>query len=858
MRFQPHFPARISFAALMLATALAQPVARAGGGAALQTATASASAQKMTSRGSAAVPLVAFVPPNITFSTQVVGVSSPTQPLTLQNVGTATLDIANIGATGDFSQTNNCGSTVVAGGSCTITVTFTPQAVWTRTGTIVVNDNAGFGTQTVILSGMGFSGGVASLNASKLAFGSELVGQSSSPQSVTLTNTGSGAITLNAISASGDFSQTNNCGATLNAGANCNINVTFTPSWAGSRNGEIVLNLFDPPAIEGINLSGTGTAPNTPVSIAPQTASLTPTQTVTFQASVNGKQTNDVTWSVDGIVGGNSSVGVISPGGVYTPPGSAGSHTIEAVDNQSQQSASVPLFVTTYAGTFTQHNDNARTGQNLNETALSPANVNPTEFGKLFSQPVDGFVYAQPLYAAGVNIPGQGLHNVVYVATEHDSVYAFDADVSAAPLWKDSFISLPNVTTVPSTDYAGHYTDMVPEIGISGTPVIDPAASAMYVVVKTKELVNGKYVYLQRLHALDITTGAELPKSPVVIQASVKGHGLGNDGHDHVPFNPFLENQRPGLLLLNGVVYVSFGSHGDQSPFHGWMIGYQVGTLQQVAVRNTTPNSGSGGIWQGGGGPAADTKGNIFVQTSNGGFDGSAGGFDYGDTFLRMGAAGKLRTLDYFTPFNQQYLRTHNLDVGSGGSLILPDQPGPFPHLLVGGGKTGRVYLLNRDAMGGYSPTADHVVQEVVSAFSTKLSEWGLRGLPAYWQNHVYFAAVGDVVKDFPLSLGLLSAFPLAQSMSASAYPGATTAISANAQTNGLVWLLETDHYAKSGPAFLRAYDATDVGYELYNTNMNAARDTPGPAVKFTVPTVANAKVYVGTQTELDVYGLLP
>ncbi len=845
-------------------TALAQPIASTSQSSVnvrSQVAGSSSSAQPGELSDAGKAPVASFNPLSLTFSAQTIGVPSSPQALKLRNTGNAPLKISSLAVTGDFSETDNCGSSVLAGKSCTIKVRFTPQASWTRQGLLVVNDNAAPGSQSAILAGMGSSGGVPKPSVNTLTFDSQTVGTSSSPQSVTLTNNGTGTIYINGITASGDFSQTNNCKSTLTEGSQCTLYVTFTPTWSGTRGGEVVLNYFDPPLIQPISLSGTGTAPNTDVAVTPQVASLTSTQTVQFQATQNGVPTNNVTWLVDGVVGGNSSVGTISSSGLYTPPTSSGSHTVTATSNQDGQSASVPLFVDTYAGTFTQHNDNARTGQNLNEIGLSPANVNPVQFGKLFSYAVDGFVYAQPLYVAGVTIPGQGVHNVVYVATEHDSVFAFDADGGTPnQLWQVSFINPGNgVTTVPSTDYEGHYTDIVPEIGITGTPVIDPTANLLYVVAKTKELVGGNYVYVQRLHALDITTGAEAANSPVVIQASVKGKGVGNDGHGNVPFDSFLELQRPGLLLLNGVVYIAWGSTGDQYPFHGWVIGYQTGSLQQVAAYNTTRNLGGGGIWQGGAGLAADAEGNIFVQTSNGGFDANQkGGLDYGDSFLRLSTTNGLQVAGYFTPFDQQYLKVNNLDLGSGGSLLLPDQSGQYPHLLIGGGKTGRIFLVNRDAMGGHNSSEDHVVQEIVSAFDNGQNVSGIRGLPAYWQNQIYFGAVIEQLATFPLANGLLSAYPLAQGSAVFNYPGATPAISANGQTGGILWALQTNQFAKPGPAVLYAYDATNIGLELYDSNMNASRDAAGPAVKFSVPTVANAKVYIGAQYELDVYGLLP
>src|ERR1700674_2068670 len=333
---------------------------------------------------------------------------------------------------------------------------------------------------------------------------------------------------------------------------------------------------------------------------------------------------------------------------------------------------------------LTHRNDNMRTGQNTSESVLTPSSVNSTAFGKLLSLPTDGYVYAQPLYKSNVLIPAKGLRNVLFVATEHDSVYAFDANgVTTTPLWHVSFIN-PSVgiTTVPSDDV--FINDIVPEIGITGTPVIDPQGGTLYVVAKTKE--NGTYV--QRLHALDITTGAEKFGGPAVIQASVPGTGNGSSGGT-LPFDPLIENQRAGLLLVNGVVYIAFASHGDIGTYHGWVFGYNAATLQQVAVFNDTPNRLQGGIWQGGNGPAADSSGNVFVISGNGTFDADEEGVDFGDSFLKLNAGG-LALVDFFTPFNQASLNANDVDLGSSGPLLLPDQTGTaHPHLVLGAGKDG-------------------------------------------------------------------------------------------------------------------------------------------------------------------------
>jgi hypothetical protein len=504
---------------------------------------------------------------------------------------------------------------------------------------------------------------------------------------------------------------------------------------------------------------------------------------------------------------------------------------------------------------LTYHNDSFRTGQDLTETVLTPANVQAVQFGKLFTYAVDGYVYAQPLYVSNVSIPGKGVHNVVFVATEHDSVYAFDADsnlgANAAPLWHDSFINpAAGVTTVSPNDV--NTGDIVPEIGITGTPVIDASSGTLYVVAKTKEVSGGSTNFVQRLYALDITTGAEKFGGPVVIQATLPGTGDGTDGQGHVAFSPLRENQRSGLLLQNGVVYIVWASHGDNGPYHGWVIGYNAQTLQQVAAFDTTPNGGLGGIWMSGAAPAADNTGNIYVSTGNGTFDAQTGGSDYGDSALRLSTSGGLSLTDYFTPFNQANLDAADADLGSGGVLLLPDQPGAHPHLMIFTGKEGKIYVVDRDNMGHFHAGIDSIVQVLPGAVG------GAWSTPAYFNGNVYYSTVGDVLKAFQLANGLLSTSPVSQASVAFGYPGATPSISANGNTNGIVWTLQTDAYGSSGPAVLHAYDASNVSRELYNSDQVGARDVLGGAVKFTVPTIANGKVYVGTETGLSVFGLLP
>jgi uncharacterized protein YjdB len=605
--------------------------------------------------------------------------------------------------------------------------------------------------------------------------------------------------------------------------------------------------------------------PAVSVSITPDSGSLAVDQTLQFTASVANTTNTAVTWSVDGVAGGNGTVGTISSSGLYQASATSGMHRITVTSQEDTTRNAQATVTVAYQGMLTYRNDDARTGQNLNETILTPANVNSKQFGKLTSYAVNGVINAQPLYAASVTIPGQGIHNVVYVATGHDSVYAFDADGKASkPLWHVSFINpSAGVTTVLGADVGN---DGFPggEFGITSTLVIDGVGGTLYVVSYTKE--NGAYVY--RLHALDLVTGAEKFGGPVVIQASVPGTGEENNGQGHVPFDPQKHMQRPALLLLNGVIYIAFGTIAEIAPWHGWLLAYDATSLQQVATLNTTPNGYGASFWEGGCAPAADASGNIYVVTGNGTFDASAGGVDYGDSVLKLEPASRgvksgsgLSVLDWFSPFNSQYLAEGDWDLGSGGTMLLPDQPGPHPHLLVVAGKEdvggdkGRIYLLDRDNLGGFNAASDQVVQEVVGAIhSINVTT------PAYWQGNLYFASYYDNLKMLALKNGLLSTSPVAVSPENFGYPGASPSVSANGPSNGIVWAIDASTSTSAlnaGPAVLRAYDATNVSHEIYNSTQAGERDTLGPAVRFTVPTVMGGKVYVGTGTELDVLGLL-
>ncbi len=512
-----------------------------------------------------------------------------------------------------------------------------------------------------------------------------------------------------------------------------------------------------------------------------------------------------------------------------------------------------PMIAAAQTSILTQHYDNARTGQNTNETILTTQNVNSTTFGKLFSLRVDGYVYAQPLYVPRLATSVRGTHNVLYVATENDSIYAFDAD-SGAQLWKTSFL-INGATTVTSG------CPDLPVVGVTATPVIDPLTHTLYAVSETEE--SGSPVH--RLHALDITTGKEKFGGPVIIKASVQGSGFGSK----ITFNDQSTHNRPGLLLDNGYVYIGFGSLCDQGPWRGWVLAYNASTLLQSGAWVTTPNGEQGGIWNAGGGIAADASGNAYVVTGNGDYPWLSGlplgqhapqpspAVDFGDSVVRLSLAnGKPLPKDYFVPYNQELMFTQNLDLGAGGVILLPDQPGPYPHILITGGKLGLLYLLNRDQLtsdNSYYCNGCSGDPEIIQTVTVSGPAGGIFSTPTYWNGGVYIWAQSDSLKLYPLINGQLG--PLSsRSLETMAFPGSTTVISSNGTTNGIVWSVD---YFGGGPAILRAYDATNVANLLYGSNLTQERDTLGAGVKFVVPVVTNGKVYVGTQTEVDVFGLL-
>ena len=538
-----------------------------------------------------------------------------------------------------------------------------------------------------------------------------------------------------------------------------------------------------------------------------------------------------------------------------------------------------------FAGVFTQRYDQSRSGQNLSETTLTPANVKAKLFGKLFSYPVDNQVYGQPLYVPGVTIAGIGTRNVLYIATENDSVYAFDADgLSPYVLWSVNFTNPGNGITTINCTLTGLQCNVFPNTGITGTPVIDPNTGTIYVLARTAETSAGKTTYVARLHALDITSGAEKLGGPVKITGSVPGTGTGSH-HGIITFDPLHDNHRPGLTLANGTIYIGWAGNA-----HGWITAYDATTLAQVAIFNSTPNGTLGGIWATGNGFAVDANGNLFVSTGDGTFDANTGGVDYADSVLELSPT--LQVLQYFTPMDQACRAPiqYDWDLGSGGPMILPTQNGNFPNELVMAGKGGAcgamgyadtfsdghtvapIYLLNRDSLGGYEQGAGGTDADIQTIEGAPHGYWSS---PAFWTgptgSFVYFSGVGsetgvgDNLRQFSLTNGLLSTTPAASSTNI--FPvGSNPVISANNAANGVLWTIERKDINSAAPgthtAILYAFSATTVSTTLYNSGQTrvggVVRDQTGCANKFNVPTIANGKVYIGTQNEIDVFGLLP
>jgi hypothetical protein len=585
------------------------------------------------------------------------------------------------------------------------------------------------------------------------------------------------------------------------------------------------------PANQAVNVGQTATFSVAAAGTAPLTYQWQK-NTVNIPAATSASYTTPATTSADN----GAAFRVVVTNSVTSITSNSATLTVNAV-------AAVGTDVTTF------HNDNLRTGQNLTETILTPANVKFQAFGLLRNLSVDGKVDAEPLYLSQLSVNGAA-HNVVFVATEHDSVHAFDAD-TGAQLWKVSLLGSGETTS----DSRG-CGQVSPEIGITSTPVIDRAAGphgTMYVVAMSKNTST----YFQRLHALDVATGAELLGGPIAVQATYSGTGANSSG-GQVVFDPKQYKERAGLLLLNGVIYTSWASHCDINPYTAWIIGYSASTLAKTSVLNLTPNGNEGSIWQSGGGPAADAQGNIYALIANGTFDTTLdtnefpNKQDYGNAFVKVSTTNNaLQLADYFNMSNTTSESGGDIDLGSGSAMVLPDSnfgTGGTLQLAVGAGKDGHLYVVNRNNLGKFNASSNNVYQDLPGVLPN-----GVWGVPAYFNNTVYFCDQNDTLKSFAIANGKLSTTP-AHTAASFTYPGVLPSVSANGNTNGIVWAIEN-----TGTAVLHAFLASDLTQELYNSNQAAnSRDHFGSGNKYITPMIADGKVFAATTNSVAVFGLLP
>lgn len=610
----------------------------------------------------------------------------------------------------------------------------------------------------------------------------------------------------------------------------------------------------------GSNGSNGGSDTPTTASIVtqPASASVTLGQTATFAVVAAGTAPITYQWRKNG-----SSISGATSASYTTPATTSGdnhstfdvivSNSLGSVTSSSATltvNAALPGPAAT-TDVVTYHYDNLRTGQNLNETTLTLANVQQAKFGLLGTFLVDGLVDGQPLFLANLNIPNKGSKNVVYAVTEHGTVYAFDTDAvggnTSSFLWKTSTLA-----SGESTGDARGCSQVMPEIGITSTPVIDRSRNAIYVVSTS---TNSSGAYFQRIHALDLTTGAELFGGPTEVTASFTGSGAGSS-NGKVSFDPKQYKERAGLLQVGSNIYTTWASHCDRAPYTSWVIAYSADTLKQTGVLNLVPNGADGGIWMSGAAPAADAAGGIYFIIGNGDFGTSLDGAgmpankNCGNCFARISAATPLQLLDYFTPQDTVNQSAADLDFGSGGPLLLPDlkdASGNTRHLALGSGKDTNIYVLDRDNMGKFNSGANNVYQVIPGQIGLEFAK------PSYFNGTVYYGAIHDTLKAFRVTNAKLSTMPSSQSSRVYGYPGSAPVISANGTSNGIVWTVEN-----SSNGILHAYDAADLSNELYNSGQAANSRDSFSANKYITPTVANGRVFVGTTNSLAVFGLLP
>ena len=593
-------------------------------------------------------------------------------------------------------------------------------------------------------------------------------------------------------------------------------------------------------------------APTAPsIGTQPSSQTVLAGQTATFSVQAAGTAPLKYQWQKGtAAISGETSPSYTTPATTLADSGSQFSVVVSnSIGTITSSIATLTVTATsTLTDVLTYHNDIARTGQNLNEMVLTTANVSSSTFGKIGFYPADGLVDAQPLIASAVAVPGQGTHNVLIVASEHDTVYAFDAD-SGTKLWSTSMLKSGETTS----DNRG-CGQVTPEIGVTSTPVIDRSRGpngVVYVIAMSK---NGS-TYHQRMHALDLALGTELFAGPIDIQATYPGTGDNSNG-TNVIFDPGQYKERIGLLEINGIIYTGWASHCDIRPYTGWIMAYDASTLAQTAVLNITPNGSEGAMWNSGAGFAADSPGNIYFLDANGDFDTTlnSGGFpsngDYGNAFMKISTSGnQLAVADYFEMFNQSSENGSDTDLGSGGAMVLPDLSDGTQtvHLAVGAGKDANLYVVNRDSMGKFNSSSNSNAYQVVSLAG------GVFSAPAYFSNTVYSGPVGGPIQAFSISNAKLSSTATAQTSNSFGYPGASPSISASGISNAILWAVEN-----GGTAVLHAYNATTLT-ELYNSNQaTGGRDHFGAGNKFITPTIANGKVFVGTPNGVAVFGVLP
>jgi hypothetical protein len=651
--------------------------------------------------------------------------------------------------------------------------------------------------------------------------------------------------------------------------------ITGTPTQAVT-NTALTFQVADsstPAGSRSVKLMLTISSTSAGIAISPKRAGLTVTQTLSVSGTVaNDTSQKAVSWSATG--GSFSSNASASGASVtYTAPSTPGIYTITATQTSDvTQRAVATIGVTDLHAVYTYHNDVSRDGANTSEYALTRAHVNSSTFGKLFSCQADAAIYTQPLWVSNITIGG-AKHNIVVVATMRDTVYVFDADASpCVTYWHTQFIP-SGETFYTAADVSTN--SIFPDIGILGTPVIDSTSNIIYLVTKTKNINDPGPVVHQRLHALNLADGTEIANSPVELDSSITVPG-NCEGGSTIAFNVARENQRPGLALVNGVVYIAWASHGDVDPYHGWIVGFNASTLSRVSAFNTSPNAAEGlgycraGIWMSGGAPAADAAGNLYVITGNGIFDGTSA---FGDSFLKLSATSGLALADWFTPMNQLSLDAFDQDLGAGGAAVLVDQPsGPHPHVIIGGGKSQVLYILDRTNMGHFTSGGPDKVVQTLNVSEVSFST------PAFWQNTLYFFGFNGpgLAYTFLPATDTFNPSVASSTVASFSFPGSSPSVSSNGSANGIVWMIDAKSSgtgdngpASAGPAVVHAFDATSLGTELWNSSQVPA-DAAGNAVKFTVPTVANGKVYVGTRGndttlgagtvfgEVDVYGLKP